>query len=132
MDKEKKQREDAVRERVLALIDSEFGSDAAFEREMGLGAKTVNNWRRGRSASFMKMLPRLADCLDCSIGELLDMPVSHTGGDLSDDEVELLSLFRRTSRLPVKQRAALKRTLEEVITLYLSSATASKGSKADS
>jgi transcriptional regulator with XRE-family HTH domain len=131
MNEEKKQREDAVRERVLSLIDSEYGSDAAFEREMGLGAKTVNNWRRGRSASFMKMLPRLADALDCSISELLDMPISHTGGDLSDDEIELLSLFRRTSRLPVKQRAALKRTLAEVINLYLASVQSGKGKKTE-
>ena len=45
-----------IRERVLSLIDSEFESDAAFEREMELPEKTVNNWRRGRSASFMKIL----------------------------------------------------------------------------
>ena len=41
-----------IRERVLALIDSEFESDASFERELGLSEKTVSNWRRGRSASL--------------------------------------------------------------------------------
>ena len=50
-----------VRERILSLIDSEFESDAAFERALGLPEKTVNNWRRGRSASYMKMLPRLSE-----------------------------------------------------------------------
>ena len=35
-----------VREHILALIDSEFESDAAFERELGLKEKTVSNWRR--------------------------------------------------------------------------------------
>ena len=49
-----------IRERILSLIDSEFESDAAFERVLGLNEKTVNNWRRGRSASYMKMLPRLS------------------------------------------------------------------------
>ena len=51
-----RENKERIRERVLALIESEFESDAAFERAMGLGDKTVNNWRRARSSSFMKML----------------------------------------------------------------------------
>ncbi len=31
-----------IRARILALIEAEFESDAAFERAMGLGDKTVN------------------------------------------------------------------------------------------
>ena len=31
-----------TKERVLSLIESEFESDAAFERAMGLAEKTVN------------------------------------------------------------------------------------------
>ena len=41
-----------IRERVLSLIDSEFESDVAFEKEMELPPKTVNNWRRKLSSSF--------------------------------------------------------------------------------
>ena len=52
-----KQGESVARERILALIENEYDSDAAFEREMELPPKTVNNWRRGRSSSFMKILP---------------------------------------------------------------------------
>ena len=48
-----------VLEKIISLIESEFESDAAFERSVGLADKTVSNWRRGRSASYMKMLPRL-------------------------------------------------------------------------
>ena len=50
-----------IRERILSLIDSEFESDAAFERALGLSEKTVNNWRRGRSASFMRILQKLSE-----------------------------------------------------------------------
>jgi hypothetical protein len=56
----KKDNQDKTRDRILSLIDSEFASDAAFERAMGLADKTVNNWRRGRSTSYMKMLPELS------------------------------------------------------------------------
>ena len=110
-----------IRERVLSLIDSEFESDAAFEREMELSEKTVNNWRRGRSSSFMQILPRLSELFGVNIGELLDIPIREDSSELSDEELELLTLYRKTHALPKKQRLALKQTLESTIDLYLSS-----------
>ena len=110
-----------IRERVLSLIDSEFESDAAFERDMELPEKTVNNWRRGRSSSFMRILPQLSELFGVNIGELLDIPIRDDSSELSDEEVELVSLYRRTHVLPKKQRLALKNTLEATINLYLSS-----------
>ena len=117
-----------TRERVIALIESEYESDAAFEREMELSAKTVNNWRRGRSSSFMKMLPVLAEKFDVSVSELLDMPISRDCSELSDDEAQLLTLYRKSGVLTPKQRIALRDTLESVIELYLTSAPDKKKS----
>ena len=110
-----------IRERVLALVDSEFESDAAFERSMGLAEKTVNNWRRGRSASFMRILPDLSESLGVNVGELLDIPIGDSSSDLSDEERELLTLYRKTHVLPKKQRLALKNTLEVTINMFLTS-----------
>ena len=118
-----------AREKILDLIESEFESDAAFERELELPPKTVNNWRRGRSASFMKMLPRLAESFDVSVGELLLVPITHDSSELSDDEIELLTLYRKSGVLSAKQRIALRDTLDSVINLYLSSALDKKKSK---
>lgn len=112
-----------TKDRILSLIESEYESDAAFEREMDLAPKTVNNWRRGRSSSFMKMLPRLAEDFDVSISELLDIPINKTSDDLSDDEIGLLSLYRKTAFLSPKQRAALSKTLTDLINLYLESSS---------
>lgn len=108
-----------IREHLLSLIDSEFPSDAAFEREMELAEKTVNNWRRGRSASFMRMLPRLSEVFGVTVGELMDIPISPDSSELSDDELELISLYRKTHTLPKKMRLALKDTLESTINMYL-------------
>ena len=115
-----------TREKILALIESEYESDAAFEREMGLASKTVNNWRRGRSSSYMKMLPKLADGFEVSIGELLDVPITHDSLELSEDEIELLTLYRKCTILPAKQKLALSKTLLSVINLYLNSVPESK------
>lgn len=108
-----------IREHLLSLIDSEFPSDAAFEREMELAEKTVNNWRRGRSASFMRMLPRISEVFGVTVGELMDIPISPDSSELSDDELELISLYRKTHTLPKKMRLALKDTLESTINMYL-------------
>lgn len=111
-----------IRERILSLIDSEFESDAAFERALGLSEKTVNNWRRGRSASYMKMLPRLSEEFKVNVSELLDIPLRSDTSELSDDEVHLLHLYRKSRTVPQKLRTALRETLESTIELYIRSA----------
>ena len=110
-----------IRARILALIESEFESDAAFERALGLGDKTVNNWRRARSSSFMKMLPRLSEVFRVNIGELMDMPLRRDTSELSEEELQLLKLYRRSRSMPDPMRKALKETLETTINLYLNS-----------
>ncbi len=111
-----------IRERVLSLIESEYDSDAAFERAMGLSEKTVNNWRRGRSASFMKILPALSERFGVNVGELLDIPLKQDTSELSEAELHLLLLYRRSRILPENMRAALRETLEATINLYINSA----------
>lgn len=112
---------EAARERILSLIDAEFESDAAFERELGIPDKTVNNWRRGRSASFMKMLPELAAALSVTVVDLLDLPLSEGAVELSPEEREIIALYRRAKVLSPEQRAALDKTLGAVIDMYIDS-----------
>ena len=108
-----------TRSRIRALIASEYESDAAFEREMDLPAKTVNNWRRGRSSSYMRLLPILAERFGVSVGMLLDAPI-HSGAELSDDELRLLTSYRKAGALSPARRAALAESLERIIELYVS------------
>ena len=115
-----------IRERVLALIDSEFESDASFERALGLSEKTVSNWRRGRSASFMRHLPELSELFGVNVGELLDIPLSADGDQLSDEEISLLTLYRKSNILPKKMRRALTETLESTINMYIAAGESRK------
>lgn len=119
----------AVREKILLLIESEYESDAAFERANGIADKTVNNWRRGRSSSYMKMLPFLANCFKVNITELLSLEPTRDTSELSDDERQLLQLYRRSRHIPAKMRKALKQTIETTINLYIDSANEVKNSK---
>ncbi len=117
----KRQNQEKIKERILSLIDSEFESDAAFERATGLAEKTVNNWRRDRSASYMKMLPELAEKFGINITEMLDIPLRGDSSELSEDELHLLRLFRKSRGLSPKMRGALVKTIENTINLYLES-----------
>lgn len=108
-----------IRSRIISLIESEFESDAAFERALGLPDKTVNNWRRARSSSFMKMLPRLSEIFNVNIGELMDMPLRRDTSELSEEELHLLRLYRKSRSLPETMRRALRETLETTINLYI-------------
>jgi len=112
-----------IRTRILSLIDAEYESDAAFERALGLSEKTVNNWRRGRSASYMIMLPILSECFKVNVGELLDMPLRADTSELSEEELHLLHLYRKSRTMPPKLRTALRETLENTIELYIKSAS---------
>ncbi len=118
---ENKNNAEQIRERLLLLIESEYESDAAFERALGLPQKTVNNWRRGRSASYMKMLPTLSEAFKVNIGALLDMPLRRDTSELSEEELHLLKLYRKARTMPQKMREALRETLEMTINLYISS-----------
>ena len=115
-----------IRDRILTLIESEFESDASFEREMGIPDKTVNNWRRGRSSSFMKMLPELSERFRVNVGELLALPLRRDTSELSEDELRLLDLYRKSRTMPEKMRTALRETLETTINLYIDSIAASQ------
>ena len=108
-----------IREKVLQLIRAEFESDAAFEREMELNEKTVSNWRRGRSTSFMSILPELSLKFGVNVGELLDIPLTDDSSELSEEELELLPLYRKSHVLPKKMRLALKQTIESTINMYI-------------
>lgn len=128
----KNQTTESTREMLLSLIEAEYESDAAFERAIGLPEKTVNNWRRGRSASFMKMLPVLSERFGVHVGALMDMPLKGEAAELSEEELHLLHLYRKSRTLPKEMRSALIETVETTIRLYIKSAemlTAEGGNK---
>lgn len=120
---------ESTRQTLLSLIEAEYESDAAFERALGLAEKTVNNWRRGRSASFMKMLPLLSERFRVPMTALMDLPLRGEAAELSEEELHLLHLYRKSRTLPKPMRSALIQTVEATIKLYIQSAEGLIGEK---
>ena len=57
--------------RILELVNNNFPSEAAFERNHNLKPKTVDSWKRNNSKSYLKMLPELAIGFNVSTDYLL-------------------------------------------------------------
>lgn len=119
----KNENSEKIRARIISLIDAEFESDAAFERTMNLPDKTVSNWRRGRSSSYMNILPMLSERFRVNVGELLDIPLRKDTSELSEEELHLLHLYRKSRTMSPKMRSALRESVESVINLYITSAS---------
>lgn len=57
--------------RIKIEQDKKDINDKEFEIALGLKPKTINNWKRGMSSSYMNMLPEIADYFNVSVDYLL-------------------------------------------------------------
>lgn len=76
-----------TRERIFALLDKTDMEQQEFARRVGVSDDTASNWRRGRSASYNKMLPQIAMVLDTTVeylstGVLSNVSTAVTKADL--------------------------------------------------
>ena len=70
----------------------------------------------------MRMLPALSEKFGVNISELFSLAPRKDTSELSEDEIHLLHLYRRSRILPQNMRSALRETLETTISLYISTA----------
>ena len=54
----------------------------------------------------------------------MDIPLKGEAAELSEEELHLLHLYRKSRTLPKEMRSALIETVEQVIRLYIKSAEA--------
>lgn len=107
-----------VGENLFRVVKQKFRSNAAFEREAGLPAKTMNNWQRGRSASYLKILPQLADVLGVPL-VVLTAVQPEDGETLTDHELELLRIYRSLLPLSEEKRDRFVRSIAELASLLV-------------
>ena len=60
-----------ARERIIGWIEESFESYKEFEDDLDLKPTTVTEWKRGRSSTFMNILPEIADALGTTVDYLL-------------------------------------------------------------
>lgn len=62
---------DPVLENILALIGEKSGAKTQFTRSLGFCASTIGDWKSGKSKSYTKHLPKIADYFGVSVDTLL-------------------------------------------------------------
>ena len=77
----------------------------------------------------MRILPTLSERFGVNISELMDIPLRRDTSELSEEELHLLHLWRKTRSMPQKMRTALRETLETTMNLYIISASEIKKEK---
>lgn len=89
---------DAI-DRIFDLLDHTNMEQQEFAQLVGVSDDTASNWRRRRSASYTKFLPKISEVLNTSVEFLLygtekKEPTVKDDG-LTDGEQALMDLFRQ-------------------------------------
>lgn len=88
-------------ERIFYLLDEIGMEQKAFAAAIGTTDKTVSTWRTGRTKSYQKYLPQIAEVLNTSVNFILNgtekEPTTDDGDGLDDKTLERAAKLRALS-----------------------------------
>ncbi len=105
-----------TRSRIFLLLDELNMEQKTLASVLGLPADTVSAWRRGKSASYTKYLPQIAEALGTTTEYLLtgegpkkkSAPAVSDSDTLTNEEEHLISTYRQAAP---ELQAAVRRVL---------------------
>ncbi len=94
-------------------------TDLQFQKDLGLYATAVSEWKNGKSKSYMKHLPKIAKYFDVSVDYLLgntnmenptldeqldgvDFALAGELRDLTDEGIKLIIMYNLTKEAPTE------------------------------
>ena len=85
-----------IADRIFELVDKKYEEQRDFASEIGVGPSMVSAWKNGKSESYMKRLPKIAEVLNTSVeylmnGEKNPAPSNGSGLTLDDTRYNELS-----------------------------------------
>jgi len=60
-----------VRDRIFMMLRAKKIQQKEFAETINVAISTITDWKKGRSSSFLKKLPAIAEALDTTVEELL-------------------------------------------------------------
>lgn len=99
---------DIMLEKILELLENEHGSSQKLVRAIGATKNAVTEWKSGRSKSYTKYAPQIAEYFGVSLDWLTGLsdqkekPAPTIEDGLSDDIKFLLSMYHS---VPLDKRA---------------------------
>lgn len=76
---------------IVDLMQKKGMGNRDLAEKLGLTAQAVTDWKAGRSKSYNKYLPQIADILDVSIDYLLDKKEKPTEDDGLDEDIAAIA-----------------------------------------
>ncbi len=93
-------------ERIFALLDSRGIEQKEFGSFLGIDPAVVSKWRKGKSTSYQKILPQIAEYLGTTVDYLLTGTEKGNPTTVSDDEAALnAELISRLCQLSPEELA---------------------------
>lgn len=88
---------DTVVKNILELLGRERGSKSRFCKSLNLSLSIIGDWKSGKTLSYEKHLPEIADYFGVTIDYLLgrEPAQEHKENNLNDQEIELVQNYRR-------------------------------------
>lgn len=100
-----------ITERIFLLLSDAKIEQKVFAKEIGVSPQTITDWKNGKSKSYTKFLPQIAEALNTTTEYLLygneKQPVTREG-DLSPDASSVLAAYQQATP---ELQAAVRRVL---------------------
>lgn len=97
-------------ERILSLKSSMGITDTQFQKDLGLYATALSEWKNGKTKSYIKHLPKIAKYFNVSVDYILgntdekEKPADSKADELSEYDARVLAWFHS---LPQEKRKAI-------------------------
>ena len=94
---------DKVLKNILAFLESEGIPVVRFQKDIGLYHTAVSEWKSGKTKSYIKHLPKIAEYFGVSVDYLLgnidpkEKLYTPEGEELAEHEQELIHYYRSLS-----------------------------------
>lgn len=101
---------DITLERILKLKKDKGITDTQFQKDIGVYSTALAEWKNGKTTSYLKKLPKIAEYFNVSVDYLLgntdikEKPAGESADELSDYDIRVLKWFRS---LPPEKREAI-------------------------
>lgn len=79
--------------RIFELVDRQFKEQRDFAKAVGVSSTIVSNWRCGRSGTYTKYLPVIANALGVSVEYLLTGEEQKSAPPVPTDEESVANLI---------------------------------------
>ena len=80
-----------ITERIFLLLSDAKIEQKAFAKEIGVSPQTITDWKNGKSKSYTKFLPQIAEALNTTTEYLLfgneKQPATREGDGPSENEI---------------------------------------------